>query len=159
MRHDAYNGALLEHRRLAIGMSLSEVSEQVRIPVSYIQALEKGKLAKLPPPCYTIGFLRSYCRFLGVNPETFVAAYHTGTRQAQRTIWWRLEDAFERAIHMRASNLLSWATVLAAVLAGWVTYAVIFQPDSQPLVNSVEAASLEIVLPPSPPSETDFLDF
>ena len=49
--------------------------EQItRINRTYLQAIEDGRFEELPAPVYARGFVRSYARHLGVDPEEAVAA-------------------------------------------------------------------------------------
>src|SRR5215469_12382808 len=62
--------------REARGLSLSDVSEQIRIRSVYLAAIEEENWATIGAPVYIRGFLRTYARFLGLDPEDVVAAFH-----------------------------------------------------------------------------------
>ena len=63
--------------REARGLSLSDVSEQIRIRSVYLAAIEEENWSAIGAPVYVRGFLRTYARFLGLDPEEVVAAFNT----------------------------------------------------------------------------------
>jgi cytoskeleton protein RodZ len=70
-------GLTLRGARRSQGCSVKEVSEQLRISVDYLTMLEAGAFDELPAPAYVTGFLRSYGRFVGLDPDTLVTRYLT----------------------------------------------------------------------------------
>lgn len=63
--------------REARGLSLSDVSEQIRIRSVYLAAIEEENWSAIGAPVYVRGFLRTYARFLGLDPEEVVASFNT----------------------------------------------------------------------------------
>ncbi len=57
------------------GLSLSEVSEQIRIRSVYLAAIEDENWAVIGAAVYVRGFLRTYARFLGLDPEQAVSEF------------------------------------------------------------------------------------
>lgn len=66
-------GEWLRSTRLRRGFSLAEIERDTRINRLYIEALEEEHFEVLPAPVYTRGFLRSYARILGLDPNEAVA--------------------------------------------------------------------------------------
>jgi cytoskeleton protein RodZ len=62
--------------REARGLSLSDVSEQIRIRSVYLGAIEEENWSAIGAPVYIRGFLRTYARFLGLDPEEVVTAFN-----------------------------------------------------------------------------------
>ena len=62
--------------REARGLSLSDVAEQIRIRSVYLAAIEDENWNAIGAPVYVRGFLRTYARFLGIDPEEAVAAFN-----------------------------------------------------------------------------------
>lgn len=67
-------GRLLRERRLARGLSLGDAEHTTRINRLYLEALEGARFEVIPAPVYARGFMRSYARYLGLDPEEAVAA-------------------------------------------------------------------------------------
>ncbi|GAI23281.1 unnamed protein product, partial [marine sediment metagenome] len=62
-------GNFLRERREAKGISLIEVEKDLKIRKKYLQALEEGNVDIIPGKAYLIGYLRNYCKYLGVDEE------------------------------------------------------------------------------------------
>ncbi|MGI6452028.1 MAG: helix-turn-helix domain-containing protein [Syntrophomonadaceae bacterium] len=62
-------GELLKHEREKQGFSLEAVEEETKIRKFYLQAIERGDWASLPPKVYATGFVKRYARFLGLDEE------------------------------------------------------------------------------------------
>jgi cytoskeleton protein RodZ len=62
--------------REARGLSLSEVSDQIRIRSVYLAAIEEERWSAIGAPVYVRGFLRTYARFLALDPEEIVTAFN-----------------------------------------------------------------------------------
>src|SRR5947199_3162346 len=61
------------------GVTLSEVGEQLRIRSVYLAAIEEENWKAIGAPVYIRGFLRTYARFLGLDPEEAVAEFNAAT--------------------------------------------------------------------------------
>lgn len=59
----------LKSCRLQKKIELSSVSKALRISQDYLMALEGGDIKRLPERVYTLGFVRSYARFLDLDIE------------------------------------------------------------------------------------------
>jgi hypothetical protein len=66
-------GEWLRSARLGKGLTFTEVERTTRINRHYLEALETEHFDVLPAPVYARGFLRSYARALGLDPEEAIA--------------------------------------------------------------------------------------
>ncbi|TAM77258.1 helix-turn-helix domain-containing protein, partial [bacterium] len=62
--------------REARGVTLSEVAERIHIRSVYLQAIEEEDWPSIGAAVYVRGFLRTYARFLGLDPEGAVAQFN-----------------------------------------------------------------------------------
>ncbi len=62
--------------REARGVSLSDVADQIRIRSVYLSAIEDENWNAIGAPVYIRGFLRTYARYLGLDPEEAVAEFN-----------------------------------------------------------------------------------
>ncbi len=67
-------GARLKKLRLQKGLSLEEVHKQTKIHLDILKAIEEDSLVNFSP-VYIKGFLKIYCKFLGVDPRDCVSDY------------------------------------------------------------------------------------
>ena len=65
----------LREARTRGGYSVADAAHVLRIQEHYLEALEEGRFDQIPGTTYTIGFLRSYSGFLGLDPDEIVDAY------------------------------------------------------------------------------------
>lgn len=68
-------GEVLRAARRRQGASLADAAAATRVRESYLAALEEEDFSSLGGDVYVKGFLRSYAKFLGVDPEPLLAAY------------------------------------------------------------------------------------
>jgi len=62
-------GDLLRGERATLGKSLLDVQRELHIRAAYIAAIENGDLDAFETPSFVAGFVRSYSRYLGMDPE------------------------------------------------------------------------------------------
>jgi cytoskeletal protein RodZ len=67
-------GVELKKIRLEKGLSLEEVHKKTKIDLNILKALEEDSLINLSP-IYIKGFLKIYCKFLGVDPRDYIPSY------------------------------------------------------------------------------------
>ncbi|MDQ2680082.1 MAG: DUF4115 domain-containing protein [Candidatus Eremiobacteraeota bacterium] len=107
--------------REARELSLSDVSEQIRIRSVYLAAIEEQNWPAIGAPVYIRGFLRTYARFLGLDPEEAVADFNT---QAPSAATSPSAQTYAPPIgERRGLSPIIWiASGIAVVLIGLVVY-------------------------------------
>ena len=75
-------GQYLQKQRKEKKVLLESVAERTRITLSYLQALEKDDFHCLPGEFFTRGYLRTYAKFIQLDPAEVIAAYQ---RQVEAT--------------------------------------------------------------------------
>ncbi|MBV8638133.1 MAG: helix-turn-helix domain-containing protein [Candidatus Eremiobacteraeota bacterium] len=113
--------------REARGLSLSDVAEQIRIRSVYLGAIEDENWTAIGAPVYTRGFLRTYARFLGLDPEEVVGEFNraTSSGSAPSTATAPAPSSISRLHEPRPRNLspLIWiASLIAVALVAFVFY-------------------------------------
>ncbi|MFH1086440.1 MAG: RodZ domain-containing protein [Chloroflexota bacterium] len=68
-------GNSLRAARESRGLSTQAVEEAIRIRRVFIEALEDERFGDLPGDVYARGFLRTYARYLGLEPDALLAEY------------------------------------------------------------------------------------
>jgi cytoskeleton protein RodZ len=68
-------GQALRDAREDLGVSLAEAERETRINRRYLDALEKEDASAMPAAVYTRGFIRTYCQYLGLDPEGMLDLY------------------------------------------------------------------------------------
>ena len=70
-------GELLVDARNRAALNQTDISEQINLPISIINALENDQFDKLPESPYVRGYLKSYARLVSVDPDEIVRNYNT----------------------------------------------------------------------------------
>lgn len=65
----------LKRERELRGVSLRQISEDTKITVRFLEALEGGRLDLIPGEFYRRSYLRAYARYLGLDEERALNAY------------------------------------------------------------------------------------
>lgn len=110
-------GRRLRERREALGLSVDDVSHELRLNPKLVQGLEEDDYEHLPPAAFVVGYLRNYARLLELPEQEIVDSYEqAGTKQPELV-------PYGRDTQVRASDLpvrlVTWALVIGlAVLLG-----------------------------------------
>nr|WP_220790015.1 helix-turn-helix domain-containing protein [Gluconacetobacter tumulisoli] len=107
-------------RREQLGWALPDVATWLRIRLSYLEALEDGRLNDLPGNVYTVGFLRTYATALGLDGEGMVHRFKT---EARGSIDYKPELSFpapvpDRSVPAGVISLLG-GLILVGAYIGW----------------------------------------
>lgn len=65
----------LRAQRERVALSIEDIARVTKIPERSLRQLEEGKFEELPADVFVRGFLRSYARVVGVNPDEVVRRY------------------------------------------------------------------------------------
>jgi cytoskeleton protein RodZ len=146
-------GEELRDARHALGFSLEEMSEQLRINRRYLAALEEGRVRDLPGVAYATGFVRSYATMLGLDAPEMVRRFREGAGVATRT----KDLVFPEPVPDRgvpAGAIVMVGAVLAvAGYAGWYYWSgssTRTVDDVPPLPPRLEQPTRDAGLPPLP---------
>lgn len=74
-------GEKLRLAREERGISLRDISEQTRISMRYLQAIETDDYKRLPGGIFNRSFIKSYARYIGFDEKEAIEAYATTLRQ------------------------------------------------------------------------------
>src|SRR5260221_9219302 len=113
-------GERLRREREMRGITLEEISDSTKISRRRLEALENEEFDLLPGGVFNRGFVRSYARYVGLDPDQAIADYLIASREQQPP-----EDRFPLEIQeaqsaRRAPSLnprRSWMPIAVAVLA------------------------------------------
>jgi len=117
-------GERLRTAREARGLSLEAVAAELRIRIVILAAMEREDHTALPERVYLLGLLRTYARFLGLDPATVAAGWAGEPRapdaplEAPQATWGggRAGARIESGLRQSFRNLLSLGLVGLVVL-------------------------------------------
>jgi len=73
-------GALLTEARAAAGRELADLARETRVPLRHLMAIEADDHEALPALPYALGFVKTFARSVGLNPEAVGAQFRAETR-------------------------------------------------------------------------------
>jgi len=77
-------GSILQKEREEKKVSLESVAQKTRIQMTFLQAIEEDAFQLIPSETYVRGFLRSYAKFIHLNPDEILDLYRNQAESAQR---------------------------------------------------------------------------
>ncbi len=112
-------GADLRAARERLGWPIVDVSAALCIRLPHLEALEEGRIDLLPGNAYAVGFLRTYARALGLDPNEIARRFKAEASEVNR----RTELVFPAPMPQRgvpAGAVILLGVVLAiGSYAGW----------------------------------------
>ncbi|SRR5712692_5563384 len=142
---------VLAERRSERGLTLEQAAAATRIRVAHLRALEAGDLEKLPAPVYARGYMRTYARYLGLDPDLMVHELPLRIADPRQSL-------SLRTIASRPRFTLTAPTAAAAgcllLAAAFVLYAGHQIDSQQRLGSSPPAVVLAAPSPPATPAPT-----
>jgi cytoskeleton protein RodZ len=112
-------GEDLRDARLALGITLEDLADRLRIRRPYLVALEEGRVQDLPGAAYAVGFVRSYARALGLDANEMVRRFRdlSGAAVTRKTDLVFPEPVPERGVPAGAVVLLGAVFALGGYVA------------------------------------------
>src|SRR3977135_2399566 len=74
-------GEKLRLAREALGMALLDISEQTRISIRYLEAIEADDYRRLPGGIFNRSFIRAYAKFVGYDENQAIDEYGRTLRE------------------------------------------------------------------------------
>ncbi len=115
-------GQLLGEARAAAGLELTDIARETKVPLRHLRAIEDDNHVALPALPYSIGFVKSFARSVGLDPETVARQFRSETSQTPHVpSVAAIEPLDERRMPSRGLVLTSVAAVLLIVggLSAW----------------------------------------
>jgi cytoskeletal protein RodZ len=133
-------GARLAEARAETGRELADIARETRVPLRHLMAIEADDHGALPALPYALGFVKSYARCIGLDPEALTAQFRAETSLTPH-VPTPLASQPEDEARLPSRNLAVGSLVLlAAVILGLSLYgAGVFDP-----------APPQVVLAPAP---------
>ncbi len=115
-------GEDLRAAREARNLTLSDISERIHIRTVYLQNLEDEDWKAIGAPVYVRGFLRTYARFLGLDPEESVARFNATLPPGAATAVAGAATMRPRLRPVERRGPSVWLWVIGAVAAALVAF-------------------------------------
>ena len=164
-------GEYLRREREMRRVSLQNIREATRIPMKFLEAIEADKYEGLPHATFIKGFIRSYCKVLGVDETDAVLRFEiflkekeeaeaaaSGARPAKassaKPVKKKALSQGQALSERLPANLRKHAIVAAGILIIVVPYAFSIKKDAstENAAKPVVPAATEVIVAPAQPA-------
>ncbi len=118
-------GEELKAARARLGMSLSDIAAETRVPMRHLESIERSEFGALPGQTYAVGFVRSYARAVALDDVAIVHALRAELASGGHERYEAPLQNYEPTDPARVpSKTLAWtaAAVAALVLAAYLIF-------------------------------------
>jgi cytoskeletal protein RodZ len=149
-------GETLRQARLNRGATLADAERETHIRRKYLEALEAEDYGTLPASVYTRGFIRTYARYLGLDPESTLDLSAPGRGRVDGAI---IRSATPQVASTRPLSMRIFVVLAALLLASLVLAYLWTQYNSfvESLGEGDRATSQRAVANPTPPRPQVFV--
>jgi len=143
-------GSVLREARQGFGRDVPQISAALRIRPAYLQAIEDGRYDALPGPTYTVGFIRAYSEYLGLDGVEMVRRF----KQESEGLALKRDLSFPMPLTERSipgGTILLFALILAICGYGLWYYLSSTDRARPERVGAVPSALLPKSKEPAPP--------
>lgn len=119
-------GQLLKETRTEKGLTVDQVAKATKIQKRFIEALESDEFKLIESQAYTIGFVKNYSEFLGLNSRHTLAFLRRQTREVSKTAL--LPKKTEESLHSSRLRLtpsrfiVFFVLFLLLIFVGYFTF-------------------------------------
>lgn len=139
---------MIEHPALAIGqalkvereksnISLQDIADQTRLSYANLTALEAGDFESLPGIGYIPGYIRNYCKAVGIDSAPHIASFKSLSDDVTK----KPEYSFpvQALVPRVAGSMVAMFAVLIglAVYVGWTVLTYNLAPDDELIASSI----------------------
>jgi cytoskeletal protein RodZ len=114
-------GEIIRQERMRLKLEIDQISNDIKIRRFFLESIEKGQFDQLPGGVYTMGFIKSYVDYIGIDPkEVFEALGYSKTLEVEEPVY--KSYVVEKKSFSMPKGLVLSATSLAAVLTAYLIY-------------------------------------
>jgi cytoskeletal protein RodZ len=133
-------GTILKSSRLKSKRTLEDISSELCIRKIYLTALEEGDYETLPPIPYGVGYVRTYARYLGLNPERAVKLYKSASIVEEQKE--EQEEVAPEIVKVNNKHIVTSILVLLLVYGFWQLLSS-KKTEEMPTIDSVAEVVVE----------------
>ena len=136
--HNALDiGQALRAAREQANISLQDIADRTRLSSAHLSALESGDFENLPGVGYIPGYIRNYCRVVGIDAAQYIASFKALSNEVTK----KPEYSFpvQALVPRVAGSMVAMFTVLVglSVYVGWTVLSYNQSPDDGLITSSI----------------------
>ncbi len=151
--HDVPISDILKRKRLDRGFDLVDVARETRIPLRHLNALEAGDFSNLPALAYSIGFVRTYARYLGLDSDATARQFKTESPQLESQLTATMPEMDSESRLPSRNVILGSLAGLGTLVAVLVAYSAL-KGDDVPATETGSTDAIPTVQAPPVLSQT-----
>jgi cytoskeleton protein RodZ len=141
-------GEMLSQAREAAGYTQQDVATELHLKPELIRAMDDERFEELPEPAYVRGYLRSYARLIGLEPERVLDAYSALNPEVPE---WEFNEPARHEV-AQGRNLAPVTFIIFVVIAGLLVTWLLTEgngnnKESEVIVETAEAPEVSEVAP------------
>lgn len=163
-------GSYLKKVRLEKGMSIEDIMDYSKISNHMVQLIEADNISKLPEPVYLKGFLKTYAKAVGVDPDDVIDRYNRAlNKETVKTETVRDNHGIRRVSYKtvkppredRKGGSMKWLMfifLVASLVIGAFVYSDYSKKTDETPAETVQTSQDPVAVtetPVSPPTATD----
>lgn len=115
-------GFILATHREQLNYSIEYVADKLHLRVQIVELLENDDYQNMPEPVFIKGYIRAYCKLLGISPEPLLDIFnkiHGSEKKLEKALWQsrRPSNRAERLIKLVTTGFV--LVVIIAVAVWW----------------------------------------
>jgi len=135
------SGSILKEKRKSLGITLEQISEELRIKLQYLEALEDEKYELLPAPLYKKIFIKAYADYLGLNFDELLDEFKKKREENQEDT-----ELYSREISSKGVKNSTSLLVIIAIFLGFISFFVFLKhrkPETDYQKQASEAVTVK----------------
>lgn len=142
-------GKKLAAARIAMGMTLEQASERLRISRDYLAALEAMNVKLIPGKAYARAFAKSYARLVGLDPDAIVSQFEDENALTREDISPQIRNPASKPARERP-----WLAALGIAIAitGFIGWRMVLTAEGDKRLVEAAAPEPAIVEPAARPA-------
>jgi cytoskeletal protein RodZ len=142
-------GAALKASREFQGLDLEDLAQSTRIRKNYLSALEDMRMEDLPSRPFTLGYVRSYAKALGLDPEAAVARFRMDAPEEDQAL--RAPVGVRRERDPRLSLFVGAGVIVVIGVVAWnvAQHQISLDSLGKPAPTQIAQSSAKVAPPPS----------
>lgn len=147
-------GTLLREKRLAREISLEEVAVHTMIRVQMLEAIEAGKLERLPEPIYIQGLLLRYAKFLGLDARAIAQDFPVSQKKFAFKQFWFSFFLLDYLPRIKFRPLHLYLVYLGTIILSVQTLSRQLDPQTNRMANLQPASTTAVLAATQQPAGT-----
>ena len=140
-------GQALKAEREKCNISVQDIADRTRLSSANLTALESGDFESLPGVGYIPGYIRNYCKAVGIEPAPHIANFKSLSDDVTKKPQYSFP--VQALVPRVAGSMLAMFAVLIglAVYVGWTVLTYNLAPDDQLIASSIsQPEKLEVLV-------------